>query len=99
MTSVAKALPAVLERIDAELDNSLNRLFDLVRIPSISTDSAYKDHCRIAAEHVAKDLSGLGFEATVRSTAGHPVVVGKTNGAAAGNGGPRVLFYGHYDVQ
>jgi len=31
----------------------------------------------------------------VRPTAGHPVVVGKSNGAA----GPRVLFYGHYDVQ
>ena len=40
MTSAAKALPAVLERIDTDLDRSLNRLFDLVRIPSISTDSA-----------------------------------------------------------
>src|SRR3954468_12493796 len=97
--SASQVLPKVLDRIDAELDNSLNRLFDLVRIPSISTDSAYKDHCRIAAEHVAKDLSGLGFEATVRPTAGHPVVVGKSNGATAANGGLRVLFYGHYDVQ
>ncbi len=32
-------------------------------------------------------------------TAGHPVVTAKSNGAAATNGGPRVLFYGHYDVQ
>lgn len=97
MTSVANALPAVLARIDADLDNSLNRLFELVRIPSISTDSAYKDFCRAAADHVAKDLTSLGFDAAVRPTAGHPVVVGKSNGAA--NGGPRVLFYGHYDVQ
>jgi acetylornithine deacetylase/succinyl-diaminopimelate desuccinylase-like protein len=97
MTSAAKALPAVLERIDADLDKSLDRLFDLVRIPSISTDSAYKDSCRAAADHVAKDLESLGFEASVRATAGHPVVIGKSNGAA--NGGPRVLFYGHYDVQ
>ena len=50
MTSAAQALPAVLDRIDADLDKSLNRLFDLVRIPSISTDSAYKDFCRAAAE-------------------------------------------------
>ena len=97
MTSAAKALPAVLERIDADLDKSLDRLFDLVRIPSISTDSAYKDSCRAAADHVAKDLESLGFETAVRATAGHPVVIGKSNGAA--NGGPRVLFYGHYDVQ
>ena len=27
------------------------------------------------------------------------VVIGKSNGAAAKNTGPRVLFYGHYDVQ
>ncbi|MEA2874269.1 MAG: hypothetical protein QOH67_4245, partial [Hyphomicrobiales bacterium] len=88
MTSAAKALPAVLARIDADLDKSLDRLFDLVRIPSISTDSAFKDSCRAAADHVAKDLESLGFEATVRATAGHPVVIGKSNGAA--NGGPRV---------
>src|SRR3954452_20111165 len=95
--SASEALPKVLERIDAELDNSLNRLFELIRIPSISTDSAYKDSCRAAAEHVAKDLAGLGFESAVRPTAGHPVVTAKSDGAA--NGGPRVLFYGHYDVQ
>ena len=34
----------------------------------------------------------------MRPTAGHPVVIGKANGAAP-KGGPRVLFYGHYDVQ
>src|SRR3954452_10967604 len=95
--SASEALPKVLERIDAELDKSLNRLFELIRIPSISTDSAYKDSCRAAAEHVAKDLAGLGFESAVRPTAGHPVVTAKSNGVA--NGGPRVLFYGHYDVQ
>ena len=47
MTSAAQALPAVLDRIDADLDKSLDRLFELVRIPSISTDSAYKDFCRV----------------------------------------------------
>ena len=99
MSSAAKALPAVLERIDADLDKSVERLFELVRIPSISTDSAYKDFCRAAADFVAQDLESLGFEAAVRPTAGHPIVVGKSNGTAAANSGPRVLFYGHYDVQ
>src|SRR5436190_273360 len=99
MTSAAKALPAVLKRIDADLDKSLDRLFDLVRIPSISTDSAYKDFCRAAADHLARDLESLGFETAVRPTAGHPVVTAKSNGATAANSGPRVLFYGHYDVQ
>jgi acetylornithine deacetylase/succinyl-diaminopimelate desuccinylase-like protein len=91
----SQALPAVLERIDADLDKSLDRLFTFLRIQSVSTDPAYAPHCRTAAEFVARDLAGLGFDASVRPTAGHPIVVGKSvNGA-----GPRILFYGHYDVQ
>ncbi len=35
----------------------------------------------------------------MRPTAGHPVVTAKSNGSTAASGGPRVLFYGHYDVQ
>ena len=90
-----KSLDAVLSRIDQDIDRSVERLFALLRIASVSTDPAYKDQCRAAAEHVAADLKSIGFEASVRPTAGHPVVVGKSNGVA----GPRVLCYGHYDVQ
>ncbi len=90
-----KTLDAVLSRIDQNIDQSVERLFALLRIASVSTDPAFKDQCRAAAEHVAADLKSIGFEASVRPTAGHPVVVGKSNGVA----GPRVLFYGHYDVQ
>jgi acetylornithine deacetylase/succinyl-diaminopimelate desuccinylase-like protein len=89
---------AVLERIDRDLDASLDRLFALLRIQSVSTDPAYKDHCRNAAEFVAADLKSIGFAAEVRPTGGHPIVVGKSGNGKA-NGKPRVLFYGHYDVQ
>src|SRR6187455_3691599 len=88
-------LDAVLDRIDRDIDQSLDRLFALLRIASVSTDPAFAGQCRAAAEHVATDLKSIGFETSVRPTEGHPVVVGKANGAA----GPRVLFYGHYDVQ
>ena len=88
-------IDAVLSRIDQDIDESVERLFALLRIASVSTDPAFAPQCRQAAEHVAADLKSIGFEATVRPTQGHPVVVGKSNGAA----GPRVLFYGHYDVQ
>ena len=90
-----RTLDAVLNRIDQDFDQSVERLFALLRIASVSTDPAYKDQCRAAAEHVAADLQSIGFKASVRPTAGHPVVVGKSNGMA----GPHVLFYGHYDVQ
>jgi acetylornithine deacetylase/succinyl-diaminopimelate desuccinylase-like protein len=88
-------LDAVLSHIDKDIDQSVERLFDLLRIASISTDPAFAPQCKEAAEHVAADLKSIGFEATVRPTEGHPVVVGKSNGVS----GPRVLFYGHYDVQ
>ena len=76
--TASQALPAVLDRIDDDLDASLDRLFALLRIQSVSTDPAYAPQCRTAAEHVAADLRGLGFETTVRPTEGHPVVVGKS---------------------
>src|SRR5262245_62415293 len=96
-------IQAVLDRIDRDLDASVDRLFALLRIQSVSTDPAYKDSCRAAAEYVAADLKSIGFQSEVRPTGGHPIVVGKSQGAS-GNGKsdaskPRVLFYGHYDVQ
>ncbi|OJU71640.1 MAG: hypothetical protein BGO05_01170 [Rhizobiales bacterium 63-7] len=87
----------VLDRADANLDASLTRLFDLIRIKSISTDPAYKAECRKAAEWLVGELSAIGFTASVRDTPGHPMVVAHHAGASAD--APHVLFYGHYDVQ
>jgi acetylornithine deacetylase/succinyl-diaminopimelate desuccinylase-like protein len=93
-------LAEVLDRIDRDLDTSLDRLFELLRIQSISTDPAYAEQCRAAAEHVSRDLTSLGFAAELRATGGHPVVVAKTTDSnGASSPGPHVLFYGHYDVQ
>ncbi|MEJ8473875.1 dipeptidase [Roseibium algae] len=92
MTTIEK----VLTRIDADLENSLSRLFDLLKIKSISTDPQYAPDCRLAAEWLAKELTSIGIDATVRSTSGHPMVVGHRK---SGKSGPHVLFYGHYDVQ
>jgi acetylornithine deacetylase/succinyl-diaminopimelate desuccinylase-like protein len=92
-------LSAVLDHIDADFDNSLQRLFTLLRIKSISADLAFVKDCKQAAEHLAKDIASLGFTAEVRPTAGHPAVVAKSNGKSNGARPPHVLFYGHYDVQ
>ena len=54
-------LDAVLARIDADLDASLERLFDFLRIQSISTDRAYASECRKAAEWLAADLRAAGL--------------------------------------
>lgn len=87
-------LSATLARIDDTLPEALDRLMDLLRIPSISTDPAYAAHCDAAADWLVADLQGLGVTAQKRATPGRPMVVGHVEGD-----GPHLLFYGHYDVQ
>ena len=84
----------VLKQVDADLDAAVDRLLALLRIPSISTDPAYKDDCNRAADWLVDDLNSIGLAASKRETPGHPMVV--AHGADAG---PHVMFYGHYDVQ
>lgn len=88
-------LEPVLARIDQDLDAATQRLTQLLRIPSISTDPAYKADCDAAADWLVKDLETIGFEASKRETPGHPMVIGHSGEKA----GPRLMFYGHYDVQ
>ncbi len=95
MTNHASQLPKVLEAVDTGLESSLARLFELVRIPSVSTDPAHKQDCVRAAEWLTDELMRLGFDASVRPTGGHPMVVAHDKATS----GPHVLFYGHYDVQ
>lgn len=68
-----------------------------LRIPSVSTESRYRDHVRRCAEWLGDHLRAAGIEnVTVVPTAGHPIVVAEhvTDPDAL-----TVLFYGHYDVQ
>ncbi len=85
----------VLDRVDADLDAAVARLLDLLRIPSISTDPAYKDECDRAADWLVADLKTIGLDASKRATPGHPIVVAHGSETAS----PHVMFYGHYDVQ
>jgi acetylornithine deacetylase/succinyl-diaminopimelate desuccinylase-like protein len=87
---------AVLSHVDATLDDAVARLIEVLRIPSISTDPAYKAECDRAADALVADLASLGMEASKRPTPGHPMVVAHARDTGAG---PSLLFYGHYDVQ
>mgnify|MGYP003625999201 CR=1 FL=1 len=92
------SLDAVLARIDADLPAATQRLLDLLRIPSISTDPAFKADCARAADWMVAELQSLGIDAEKRPTPGHPMVVGHL-GCADSSDTPHLLFYGHYDVQ
>ena len=88
------SLQNVLDEIDQSIEQSVERLFGLLKIPSISTNPAYRSDCEKAATWLVHKLSEIGFEASLRPTSGHPMVM--ANGPI---NGPAKLFYGHYDVQ
>lgn len=93
----------VVDHIKAHEQDAVARLMDWLRIPSVSTDPAYRSDVAKAGEWCAARLREAGFETRVMPTGtkdqpGHPVVLATTPGDAEYKG-PHVLFYGHYDVQ
>ncbi len=87
----------VLDHIEATLDATRDRWFDLLRIPSVSAQPSHAADCKVAAQWLRDQLAGIGFDARLHATAGHPVVLAHHPGPGAD--APHVLFYGHYDVQ
>lgn len=78
-------------------DRFLNEMLELLRIPSVSANSAHTGDMRRCAEAVRQRLLEAGADrAEVMETAGHPVVFGEKIVDPAR---PTVLVYGHYDVQ
>ena len=78
-------------------DRFLEELFELLRIPSISADPAYKGDVLRCADAVAASLKAAGADnVEVISTPGYPVVYGER---IIDPSLPTVLVYGHYDVQ
>lgn len=79
-------------------NHSLNELKQLVAIPSISADSAFKADIQKAADWLVTKLKSLGFDnVKTLDTGGHPMVYGDL--LKAGPKAPTMLIYGHYDVQ
>ncbi len=91
-------LNAVLNHLEGDRKGSVDRLCDFLRIPSISADPAHAGDVARAAQWVCGELCSAGLNASVRPAKGHPMVVAKHEGPP-GYDGPRLLYYGHYDVQ
>ena len=87
----------VLEHAASDFENAVSRYLEFLRIPSVSTDPAYKDEVRRAGAWLEDQFRSLGFEATLHETPGHPILLAHHEGAAAD--APHLLYYGHFDVQ
>jgi acetylornithine deacetylase/succinyl-diaminopimelate desuccinylase-like protein len=85
------------EYIEKNKDRFLEELFELLRVPSISADPAYKENVFQCAELTAQKMRDIGVDnVTLEQTAGYPVVYGEK---IIDPSKPTVLVYGHYDVQ
>ncbi|MCU0471191.1 MAG: dipeptidase [Arcicella sp.] len=83
--------------IEQHKERFLAELLDLLRIPSVSADSKYKEDVRKAAEFVCEKIKVAGADvAEICETAGHPIVFGEK---IIDKSLPTILVYGHYDVQ
>lgn len=83
--------------INANKDRMVAELLDLLRIPSVSADSKYKEHVIRAAGFIKDKLVAAGADQVeICPTSGHPIVYGEKIIDPAL---PTVLVYGHYDVQ
>ncbi|SER83653.1 Acetylornithine deacetylase/Succinyl-diaminopimelate desuccinylase [Gracilibacillus ureilyticus] len=93
-----RIMEQVFQYLSENNQEHLEQLKQFLRIPSVSTDSTYKEDVKKAAGFVAEYLKNAGFRhVEVEETNGHPLVFAEW--LEAGAEAPTVLFYGHYDVQ
>ena len=83
--------------VNQHKDRFINELIELLKIPSISADSAYTKDVLKTAQEVKTRLEKAGCEhVEICETKGHPIVYGEK---IIDKNLPTVLVYGHYDVQ
>jgi acetylornithine deacetylase/succinyl-diaminopimelate desuccinylase-like protein len=97
MTHDTASVESALAYVDKHQEQFLAELFELLRIPSISTLPKHKKDVRRAAKYIASQMDEIGLhKVKVIKTDGHPLVYGEWLEA---EGKPTALLYGHYDVQ
>lgn len=83
--------------IDKHKNRFVEELIELLKIPSVSADSAYKNDVLKTASFVSESLKKAGCDKVeICETPGYPIVYGEK---IIDKNLPTVLVYGHYDVQ
>jgi acetylornithine deacetylase/succinyl-diaminopimelate desuccinylase-like protein len=79
--------------------SELRRLLALLAIPSVSVDANFAADVERAAQHCVREIERAGGVAQLVATDGPPLVRGEVAASSGADRAPRVLVYGHYDVQ
>jgi acetylornithine deacetylase/succinyl-diaminopimelate desuccinylase-like protein len=92
-----KPMKGLKTYVKTHKERFLNELFDLLKLPSVSADSAYEKDVIATAKFVAKSLEKAGCtQVELCETKGYPIVYAEK---LVDPKLPTVLVYGHYDVQ
>lgn len=97
--------PAVQKYLDNNRPQMLEKLFELLRFPSVANVHGPNDQCLACADWLARHLGGLDLQAEIVPTGAKPVSHGQTRKpcvvatAHVSDSLPTLLVYGHYDVQ
>ena len=86
----------ILSHLKSQQQESLEQLFNFLRIPSVSADSRHQPDMARCAEFVQSAMVTAGLTTEIIPTDGHPIVCGER---IVDENRPTVLVYGHYDVQ
>jgi acetylornithine deacetylase/succinyl-diaminopimelate desuccinylase-like protein len=90
-------MQSVKPYINDNKNRFINELVELLKIPSISADSAYKTDVLTTADMIKTSLENAGCDhVDICETEGYPIVYGEK---IIDKNLPTVLVYGHYDVQ
>lgn len=88
----SQKLQAALAHVEEHRQEYLEKLFDLLRQPSVSSERRGVEEC---ARTLTALLESFGLKSSLHETGGYPIVYAE----APGESPYTVLFYGHYDVQ
>ena len=83
--------------IETHKNRFIDELVQILKIPSVSADSAYKKDVLLTADFVKESLEKAGCDLVeICETPGYPIIYGEK---IIDKNLPTVLVYGHYDVQ
>ena len=88
-------MDTVLQHLQSQQQSSLDELFEFLRIPSVSADSAFLPEMQRCAQFVLQSMTDAGLTAEIIPTKGHAIVYGER---IEDSSLPTILVYGHYDV-
>src|SRR5687767_2924415 len=87
----------VLKYLEQNQPQFVRDLEHYLRFPSVSAQSQHRADLLACGQWLVKHCQGIGLEARLEKTGGHPVVIAKTPRGQKPK--PHFLVYGHYDVQ